>query len=262
MKERHFEREIAHLRDMLLRMGGRVELTIEKSVRALLERDSALAREVILEDDEIDRMELALDDAIVEILSRVAPVASDLRLVMAISRITPELERIADLSGDVAERVLELNREPQLKPLGVRGERSRDLPPATGEAGSPSPLRGAGALAPAASGLIPRMAEIAREMLRSSLDALVRNDPALAQATIDRDDEVDALMETVFRELLTYMMENPKYISRAIRLTFVAKYFERIADAATNICEQVVYEVEGKVVKHSSMGKKPRPDPE
>jgi phosphate transport system protein len=215
--ERHFDRDMGLLKERLLEMGGAVEQTIASASRALLERDSELARKIILEDDRIDRRELEIDEAIVELLSRMAPVARDLRLVVAISRITPELERIADLSVDVAERALELNREPPLKPLVD----------------------------------IPRMATIAGEMLRASLDAFVRNDVTLAQATIIRDDEVDALMESVFRELLTYMMENPKNISRAIRLTFVAKYFERIADSATNICEQVVFEVEGRVLKHA-----------
>jgi len=215
--QRHFDKDLSHLKEMLLEMGGQVEDVILRSTRALLERDSDLARQIIVDDDIIDRKELEIDETIVGILSRMAPVASDLRLIMAISRITPELERIADLCQDVAERALELNREPPLKPMID----------------------------------IQRMAQVANEMLKASLDAFVRNDTALAQSTIVRDDEVDALMESAFRELLTYMMENPKNISRAIRLTFIAKYFERIADSATNICEQVVYEIEGRVLKHS-----------
>lgn len=218
--ERHFDRDIDQLKRALLEMGGEVESVIAKATRALLERDSELARQIIADDDAVDRRELEIDESVVGIMSRMAPVAKDLRLVVACSRITPELERIADLCVDVAERTLELNREPPLKPLID----------------------------------IPRMATISAEMLKASLDAFVRNDVELAQATIRRDDEVDAMMEAVFRELLTYMMENPKNISRAIRLTFIAKYFERIADSATNICEQVVYEVEGRVVKHA-----PRP---
>ncbi len=220
--ERHFDRDIAHLKEMLLEMGGQVENIIERATRALVGRDSELARQVISDDDLIDRRELAIDETIVEIVSRMSPVASDLRLLMAVSRITPELERIADLCGDVAERALELNREPPLKTLDG----------------------------------MSRMAQMANEMLKASLDAFVKADASLAQATIRRDDEVDALMESVFRELLTYMMENPKNISRAIRLTFVAKYFERIADSATNICEQVIYEVEGRVVKHAERPRK------
>jgi len=220
--ERHFDREIATLKEKLLEMGGEVEATIGRATRALLERDSDLARSVVMGDERIDQMELDMDERIIELLSRMHPVAKDLRLVLAISRIVPELERIADLCQDVAERTLELNREPLLKPLID----------------------------------IPRMAEVSSAMLKGALDAFVRADGELARTTIARDDEVDGLMETVFRELLTYMMENPKNITRSIRLTFVAKYFERIADAATNICEQVVFEVEGRVVKHAHSGEK------
>ena len=132
-------------------------------------------------------------------------------------KITPELERIADLAQDVCERVIELNREPQIKPMT----------------------------------LIPRLAQEAQTMVRQSLDAFVRSDATLARAVIAKDDEVDSMTEQSFRELLTYMLEDPRNISRAIRLTFIGKYFERMADGATNICEMVVYLVEGKMIKHA-----------
>ncbi len=213
---RHFDREIEHLKELLLRMGAMVEEAINDSIRALLERDSAVAQRVIDNDNTIDQMELEIDQHTVELIAMMQPAAVDLRFVAAAMKITPELERVADLAVDVCERAIELNREPLLKPLID----------------------------------IPRLARIAQDMVRQSLDAFVRRDAVLARQVIARDDEVDLLTEQSFRELLTYMLEDSRNISRAIRLTFVGKYFERIADGATNICEMVVYLAEGKVIKH------------
>jgi phosphate transport system protein len=218
MMQRHFDRDIEALKELLLRMGAMVEDAISESIRALLERDSALAERVIAADDTIDHMELEIDQHTVELIAKMQPAAVDLRFVATAMKITPELERIADLAVDVCERAMELNREPLLKPLID----------------------------------IPRLAHMAQDMVRQSLDAFVRRDAALARQVIARDDEVDMLTEQSFRELLTYMLEDSRNISRAIRLTFVGKYFERIADGATNICEMVVYLVEGKVIKHSN----------
>jgi phosphate transport system protein len=215
--QRHFDKDIAELTELLLRLGAMVEDSISQSIRALLERDTELAEQVIRRDDEIDQMELEIDAATVQLIAKMQPAAVDLRFVATIMKVTPDLERIADLAVDVCERVLELNREPQLKPLIE----------------------------------IPRMAKISQEMVRQALDAFVRRDAGLAREVIARDDEVDALTEESFRALLTYMLEDSKNISRAIRLTFIGKYFERIADSATNICEMVVYLVEGKVIKHA-----------
>jgi phosphate transport system protein len=217
--QRHFDRDIDALKDEFLRMGARVEDAISQSIRALLERDTTAAELVIAADDAIDRMELDIDQKTVELIAKMQPTAVDLRFVATIMKITPELERIADLAVDVCERAIELNREPQLKPLID----------------------------------IPRLARISQEMVRHALDAFVKRDANLARAVIARDDEVDLLTEQSFRELLTYMLEDSRNISRAIRLTFVGKYFERIADGATNICEQVVYLVEGKVIKHAAV---------
>jgi len=216
---RHFDRDIAELTELLLKFGAIVEDSISHSIQALLERDTELAEQVIQRDDEIDRMELDIDAATLQLIAKMQPAAVDLRFVATIMKVTPDLERIGDLAVDVCERVLELNREPQLKRLIA----------------------------------IPRMAKISQEMVRQALDAFVRRDAQLAREVIARDDEVDALTEESFRELLTYMMEDPKNIARAIRLTFVGKYFERIADSATNICEMVVYLVEGKVIKHADI---------
>ena len=215
---RHFDKDIEELKDLLLRMGAMVEDTISQSIRALLERDTELAEAVIANDDEIDRMEVLIDQKTIELIAKMQPTAVDLRFVATIMKITPELERIADLAQDVCERVTELNREPQLKPMVD----------------------------------IPRLASDAQAMVRSALDSFVRGDASLARHVIAQDDNVDHLTEQSFRELLTYMLEDPRNISRAIRLTFIGKYFERMADGATNICEMVVYLVEGKMIKHTA----------
>ena len=213
---RHFDREIESLKELLLRMGAMVEDQISESIRALLERDTVAAQRVIDNDTAIDQMELDIDQHTIELIAMMQPAAVDLRFVAAAMKITPELERVADLAVDVCERAIELNREPALKPLID----------------------------------IPRLAHMAQDMVRQSLDAFLLRDAALARAVIARDDEVDLLTEQSFRELLTYMLEDSRNISRAIRLTFIGKYFERMADGATNICEMVVYLAEGKVIKH------------
>lgn len=215
---RHFDKDIEELKDLFLRMGAMVEDAITQSIRALQERDTTLAEEVIRNDDRIDQMELEIDRRTLELIAKMQPAAVDLRFVATMMKITPELERIADLAQDVCERAIELNREPQLKPLVA----------------------------------IPRLALDAQTMVRQALDAFVRGDAALAREVIARDDNVDQETEQSFRELLTYMLEDPRNISRAIRLTFIGKYFERMADAATNICEMVVYLVEGKMIKHAA----------
>lgn len=215
--QRHFDRDIDDLKDLILRMGAMVEDSMSRSIRALLERDTDLANEVIAQDDAIDRMEIAIDEKTIELIAKMQPAATDLRFVAAVMKITPELERIADLAQDVCERVIELNRDPMLKPIVQ----------------------------------LPHLAEDAQTMVRQALDAFVRGDAQLARAVIAHDDVVDQLTEDSFRTLLTYMLENPRNIAPAIRLTFIGKYFERMADGATNICEMVVYLVEGKVIKHA-----------
>jgi phosphate transport system protein len=215
--QRHFDRDIDELKDLILRMGAMVEDAMSRSIRALLERDTELAADVIAHDDEIDRMEVTLDEKTIELIAKMQPAATDLRFVATVMKITPELERIADLAQDVCERVIELIREPQIKPLVQ----------------------------------LPRLAEDAQKMVRQALDAFVRGDAALARQVIRHDDVVDQLTVESFRALLTYMLEDARNISPAIRLTFIGKYFERMADGATNICEMVVYLVEGTMIKHS-----------
>lgn len=217
--QRHFDRDIEDIKDRLLRMGAMVEDSIAQSIRALLERDTLMAEGVIERDDAVDQMEVEIDRRTIELIAKMQPAAGDLRFVATIMKITPELERIADLAQDVCERVIELNREPQLKAVVQ----------------------------------LPQLAEIAQKMVREAIDSFVRGDAELARSVIDQDDVADALTEGSFRALLTYMLEDPRNISPAIRLTFIGKYFERMADGATNICEMVVYLVEGKMIKHAGL---------
>jgi len=215
---RHFDRDIEEIKAMLLRMGAMVEESMQQSIRALLDLDLEVAEQVIANDDRIDQMEVQIDQHVIELIAKMQPAAGDLRFVATVMKITPELERIADLAQDVCERVIELSREPAIKPLVY----------------------------------LPRLAEDAQKMVRDALDAFVRGDAKLALKVIRDDDVVDQLTEDSFRALLTYMLENPRNISAAIRLTFIGKYFERMADGATNICEMVVYLVEGRMIKHSA----------
>jgi phosphate transport system protein len=215
-RTRHFEEQLDALSGKILQLGGLVEEAIGRSVIALVERDSSLARRVIGDDNAVDRLELEIDRLCVEMLALHQPMARDLRFITTAMKITPDLERIADLAVNISERAIELNEEPQLKPFID----------------------------------IPLMARRAQEMVHGALDAFVQHDPAAARMVIALDDELDRRMEQVFRELLSFMIEDPHLITRALRLTFVAKNFERIGDQATNVCEQVVYMCEGQVIKH------------
>ncbi|MDQ7006315.1 MAG: phosphate signaling complex protein PhoU [Acidobacteriota bacterium] len=219
--ERKFELELEELAATIQRMGGLVEQAIERSVEALVRRDDDLARQVITEDLRIDALELEADKLAMQILARYQLAGRDLRFVTTAMKILPELERMADQAVNTAERAIELGAEPPVKPL-------IDL---------------------------PKMAHRAREMVRGSLDAFVRRDAEQAREVIALDDELDHRTEAIFRELVSYMMEDPATITRSIRLTFVAKYFERIGDQATNVAEQVIYMVEGTVVRHPRLSK-------
>jgi phosphate transport system protein len=216
--QHNFQEQLESISEKLLRLGGIVEEAIGKSIRALVERDSDLASEVIAFDSEIDKLELEIDDLCMEVLARHQPMARDLRFITTAMKITPDLERIADHAVNISERVLELNEEPPLRSLVD----------------------------------MPLLANRAQEMVRGALDAFVHNDAQAARAVIKMDDEVDERMDHVFRVLLSHMMEDPKTVSRGLRLTFVAKYFERIADQATNICEMVVFMTEARVIKHAT----------
>jgi len=214
--QRHFDEELAALKSKILRMGALVEEQIQEALRALVDRDESLARQVIYNDRRVNTLDVEVDEACLELLALYQPAARDLRFITTAMKISTELERMSDLAENICERTIELNEEPQLKPYID----------------------------------IPRMAEMAMKMVWNSLDAFVKWDSELARKVLEDDDAVDELTEQLFRELLSFMIENPKTISRAIRLSFIAKYIERIADHATNIGELIVYMVEGRIIRH------------
>ena len=215
--QRHFHEELEALKQTLLAMGGLVEDQIRRVMTALLERDSEVAREVIERDRQVNAYDVEVDEKCVELLALHQPAAGVLRFITTAMKIVTDLERIGDQAVNIAQRALELNREPQLKPY-------IDL---------------------------PRMTQIAREMVRDALDSFVSRDSAKALEVCRRDDEVDGLYKQLFRELLTFMMEDPKTVTRALHLLLVARNLERIADHATNIAEDVIYYVEGRDIRHS-----------
>jgi phosphate transport system protein len=211
-----YEAELHRLHEQILLMGAKVEEMIANSIRALTERNSDLARRMIDYDHQINRLEVDIDELCLRVLAKRQPVASDLRFITIALKLVTDLERIGDLGVNICERVIELNLEPTLKPY-------MDL---------------------------PRMAETARAMVRDALDAFVASDAQRALQVIDRDRIVDAYYAQTFRELLTYMMEDPRNIYRAIRAQSIAKYLERIGDHATNLAEMVVFMVMGKDIRH------------
>jgi len=215
---RQFDVEAQQLKDQLLAMGGLVENQIVHAKQALVESDKELAREVIVNDHKVNAMDVEIDEAALRLLALHQPTARDLRSITTAMKIATELERISDLAENICERVLELADEPQLKPYID----------------------------------ISQMAESSIHMVKGALQSFVNEDSALARQVCDNDDLVDDLIEQVFRELLSFMLEEPKIITRGIRVMFVAKYIERIADHATNIAELVVYLVEGKIIRHTT----------
>ena len=214
---RHFHEELEALKQTLLAMGGLVEDQIRRVMMALLERDDAVAREVIERDRQVNAYDVEVDETCVNLLALHQPAAGDLRFITTAMKIVTDLERIGDQAVNIAQRALELNQEPQLKPY-------IDL---------------------------PRMAERAQAMVKESLDAFVTRDTELARRVCAADAVVDGLKEQIFRELLTFMMEDARTIPRAIRLILISRFIERVADHATNIAEMVIYMVEGKMVRHT-----------
>ncbi len=215
--QRHFDDELRELKQKLLRMGAMVENQVRQALTSLIERDEVLAEEVIANDHKVNTLDVDVDETCLGLLALFQPAARDLRFVTTAMKISTELERISDLAENICERAIELNQEPQLKPYID----------------------------------IPLMAEHATKMVGEAIDAFVRGDSVLARRVLKDDDHVDELNEQIFRELLSFMIENPQTISRAIRLSFISKYLERIADHATNIAELVVYLVEGKIIRHT-----------
>ncbi len=215
---RQKEQDIEALKERLLKMGGAVEESIRKSIVALVERDQRLAIEVIDGDAIINNFDVEIEEECIRFLAIWQPSGSNLRFITTAIKIITDLERMGDLAVDICERAIELNDEPPLKPYID----------------------------------IPRMAEAAQKMLKDSLDAFVAKDADLALKVCAADDYVDNLNRQIFNELLLFMLKDPKNISRAVRLTYITKYLERIADHATNIAEMVVYMVKGKVIRHTA----------
>ena len=214
-----FYKELVALRNNVLRLGSLVQTAIQDSVKSLVERKSSLAEKVIKRDQKINDLDVAIDEECIRLCALGQPKARDLRFIATTLKITTDLERMGDLAVGIARRAIELNKEPQLKPYID----------------------------------IPRMAEIAQEMVRDSLDAFVRGCTSLPYDVIKRDDEIDKLNEQIFNELLFYMIQDQHTISRAIRISYVSKYLERIADHATNIAEMVIYMCKGKLVRHKKL---------
>jgi phosphate transport system protein len=208
-----FERELRQLQDEVLELGSMVDKAIERSVEALKRLDHAAARQVCTDDHLINEKRFQIEERCIELIATQQPMARDLRRLVAVLNIIVELERMGDYAAGTAKIVLLHGDRPLLKPLID----------------------------------VPRMAEKARDMLRRSLDALVERDAAAAKRIAAEDDEVDALYNLVYHELITYMIRDPSTVDRATWLLWVAHNLERIADRVTNICERVVYEVTGKM---------------
>jgi phosphate transport system protein len=213
---RQKEQDIKALKERVLKMGSLVEDAIRKAVRSLVDRDRDLAISVIDGDAVINTYDVEIEEECIRFLALWQPTGSNLRFVTTAIKIITDLERMGDLAVDICERGVELLDEPQLKPYID----------------------------------VPRMAEASQKMLKDSLDAFVAANADLALTVCEADDFVDNLNHQIFNELLIYMLQDPKNISRAVRLTYVSKYLERIADHATNIAEMVVYMVKGKVIRH------------
>lgn len=211
-----FDEELQHLKEKLLKMGSLVEDAIKNSIHALVDRDNALAAKVIENDRIINTFDVEIDEESIRLIALKQPRAGDLRLITTAMKITTDLERMGDMAVNIAERALELNEEPILKPYID----------------------------------IPKMSQIAQGMTRDALDAFVRKDKKLATDVIMRDDEVDDLKHAVLQELAFFMAQDPTTVFRAMKISFVATYLERIADHATNIAEMVIYLVEGKIIRH------------
>ena len=214
--ERRFDEELKTLKEELLRMASLTEESIALAVKSLKDRKEELAREVLKKEETINLLDVKIDELCMKLLALRQPMATDLRFITSAMKIASDLERIGDQSVNIAERSLELLNFPLLKPLID----------------------------------IPRMANLAQNMVKDAINAFINRDDRLARSVCERDDEVDNLNDQIFRELLTYMMQDPSTIRRAVDLILVGRHLERIADHATNIGEDVIYYVKGKTIKH------------
>ncbi|MBI5420012.1 MAG: phosphate signaling complex protein PhoU [Deltaproteobacteria bacterium] len=214
--KKHYREELGSLRETVLRMGGLVEQMTHRAIQALVERKIEMLAEVKAMEAQVNQLHIDIDEICLEMIALRQPTAADLRFIAAAMKINTDMERIGDQAINVTERAEFLLTVPPVKPLID----------------------------------IPRMAEIAKEMLRDALDAFVNGNDELAYNAIKKDDLVDHLKDQVFRELLTYMMADPATIPRALELILVSRHLERIADHATNICEDVIFMVKGKDIRH------------
>ena len=213
---RHFQEELAQLKERLLVMGGLAEERVRASIEAILERDVELVDRVVAGDEPINQLHIELDDRCFKLLALHQPVAADLRIIVSAVKINTDLERVGDLAVNIGEAVRRYLTHPPVKKLID----------------------------------IPRMAEIAQRMLRDALDAFVRRDMELAIAVLNEDDKLDGLKTQIFRELLTYMLQDPTTIEPGLDLILISRHLERIGDHATNVAEDVIFMVSAKDVRH------------
>ncbi len=219
--ERHFDEELKELHKEILKMGVMAQEAIFKSIEALKDRDKNQANEVISTDSKIDGLELDIDEKCIDLIARYQPMAGDLRFITTGMKINAELERIADLAVDISQRVMELVDKPLLKPLID----------------------------------IPKLSAIAQNMVRDAIDSFIKRDASLARKVVSSDSEADKVRNAICDELTNdYMAKDPKTASRAVPLLLIARHLERICDHTTNIAEDVIYMVEGKIVKHHRNG--------
>jgi phosphate transport system protein len=221
--QRHFVEELEALKTNLIKMGSFAEESIARSIRALLERDAELAREVIAQDERINAMEIEIGDAIVDLLALQQPVATDLRFILAALKINNDLERIGDHAVNIAESALKYAGMEPVKPFV-------DL---------------------------PKMAQVTKDMLRDSIDAFIHADSAKARAVLISDDTIDDFNRKIVDELVVLMRVEPVVIEQALDLIRVSRNLERVADLSTNIAEEVVFVAEAHVVKHHAEERPP-----
>ncbi len=216
---RTFDRELKNLKDEILTMGEMVQEAIATSVKSLVERDSDLARQVIENDRLVNELEVKIDGICLSLIALRQPAGGDLRFIATGLKVNVDLERIGDLAVNISERALDLNKEPQLKPYID----------------------------------VPRMDQDVRWMIQGALDAYINKNEAIAMEVIERDEEVDQLNHQIARELLTYMMEDTKKVSAAMKIMMVSKHLERAADHAVNVAEQAIFMMKGTVVRHQKI---------
>ncbi len=220
--ERHFDLELNELKEKILRMGALVEEQITNAIKALTERNSDLARKVISKDHLVNAFDVEIDEDCLRLIALHQPMARDLRFLTTAMKTSTELERMSDLAENISERTIELNEEVELKSVKAYAD-------------------------------LRQMAKYTQQMVKESLDAFVNRNGELARKVCKDDDKVDQLNHQIFHELLALMLEEHYSITQAIRISFISKYLERIADHATNIAELVVYLIEGKIIRHTTL---------